>query len=747
MLVYPPKDLLLNINFSLPFKDPVLIFAVMLFIILLAPIVLRKFRIPSIIGLIIAGVIIGPYGFHLMNRDSSIELFGTVGLLYIMFLAGLELDLNEFKKNKHRSLIFGILTFSFPFLIGIAACHFLLKFNYLSSILVASMFSTHTLVAYPIASKLGITKNQAVTVAVGGTIITDTVVLLILAVITGANKGTLNGGFWMHLGISLVIFVLIVFFLFPLIGRWFFKNIRGDSTSEYIFVLAMVFLAAFLAELAGVEAIIGAFLAGLALNRLIPHTSPVMNRIEFVGNALFIPFFLIGVGMLVDLRVLLNGPKALVVAGVLIVVAFAGKWIAAFLTQKIFHFSKEQRNVLFGLTSSHAAATLAVILIGFNIGLVDESTLNGTIILILITCLVASFITENAGRKLAIIDNETLPEIPEDIEKIIVPISNPQTIEYLMDLAIMVKDTKQKQPIYALTVVKDDEEANEKVLLSQKMLEGAIKHASSTDSKVKIITRVDLNIVSGITRAVKEVLATDLIMGWSHRISTTDRLFGTKMGSLLSNVWKTIYVCHFVQPWSTASRMIVMMHPYAEYEMGFTHLVHKLTKLAQEAGADMILYSSRKTFDVFEKELSKIKSSQKIQHRLLLDPEDHKSVFEQVNRNDLFIAVSARKGTISYEPFLENLPSRLNRYFKDKNFVLIYPEQHAMTMKETGYQPQDVTLAPIQEQLENLTRIGKAMRRIFSAKRNEKREEDAWKDDDKAEASEWPDTEEKRLEE
>lgn len=190
-----------------------------------------------------------------------------------------------------------------------------------------------------------------------------------------------------------------------------------------------------------------------------------------------------------------------------------------------------------------------------------------------------------------------------------------------------------------------------------------------------------------------------------------------------------------------------MMHPYAEYEMGFTHLVHKLTKLAQEAGADMILYSSRKTFDVFEKELSKIKSSQKIQHRLLLDPEDHKSVFEQVNRNDLFIAVSARKGTISYEPFLENLPSRLNRYFKDKNFVLIYPEQHAMTMKETGYQPQDVTLAPIQEQLENLTRIGKAMRRIFSAKRNEKREEDAWKDDDKAEASEWPDTEEKRLEE
>lgn len=747
MLVYPPKDLLLNINFSLPFKDPVLIFAVVLFIILLAPIVLRKFRIPSIIGLIIAGVIIGPYGFHVLAFDSSIELFGMVGLLYLMFLAGLDLDMNEFRRSRNKSIFFGLITFAIPFGIGIPVCYYFFHFDLTASALVSSMFATHTLIAYPIASKLGITRNEAVTIAVGGTVIADTLVLLLLAVITGAKEGSLNEAFWIRLGISIAVFIAIVFLTFPPIGRWFFKNIKEDNTGQYVFVLGMVFLAGLLAELAGMEAIIGAFMAGLALNRLIPPSSPLMNRIEFVGNTLFIPFFLISVGMRVDLQVFLKGPGVLILAATLLVIAFAGKWIAAWLTQKIFKYSLLQRNILFGLTTARAAATLAVILVGYEIGIINETVLNGTIILILITCLISSFITENSGRKLAIHDSDAIPVVEEGTEKILVPISNPQTIEYLMDLAIMIKDTKQKQPIYALTVVRDDEEANEKVLLSQKMLEGAIKHASSTDSKVKIITRVDLNIVSGITRAVKEVLATDLIMGWSHRISTTDRLFGTKMGSLLSNVWKTIYVCHFVQPWSTASRMIVMMHPYAEYEMGFTHLVHKLTKLAQEAGADMILYSSRKTFGIFEKELSKIKSSQKIQHRLLLDPEDHKSVFEQVNRNDLFIAVSARKGTVSYEPFLENLPSRLNKYFRDKNFVLIYPEQHSMTMKETGYQPQDVTLAPIQEQLENLTRIGKAMRRIFSAKRNEKREEDAWKDDDKAEASEWPDTEEKRMKE
>lgn len=740
MLSYLVKDQLLKINFSLPFKDPVLIFAVVLFIILLAPIVLRKFRIPSIIGLIIAGVAIGPYGFHVLAFDSSIELFGMVGLLYLMFLAGLDLEMNEFRRSRNKSIFFGLITFAIPFGIGVPVCYYIFHFDLMASALISSMFATHTLVAYPIASKLGITKNEAVTIAVGGTIIADTLVLLLLAMITGAKEGSLDQAFWIKLGISIAVFVAIVFLTFPPIGRWFFKNIKEDNTSQYVFVLGMVFLAGLLAELAGMEAIIGAFMAGLALNRLIPHTSPLMNRIEFVGNTLFIPFFLISVGMRVDLQVFLKGPGVLILAAVLLVIAFGGKWVAAWLTQKIFKYSLLQRNVLFGLTTARAAATLAVILVGYQIGIINETVLNGTIILILITCLISSFITENSGRKLAIQDNDSLPVVEEGAERILVPISNPDTIEQLMDLAIMIKDTKQKLPIFALTVVRDDEEADEKVLLSQKMLEGAIKHASSTDSKVQIVTRVDLNVISGITRAVKEVLATDLIMGWSHRISTTDRLFGTKMGSLLGNVWKTIYVCHFVQPWNTASRMIVMMPPHVEYEMGFAHLVHKINKLAQEAGADVVLYSTQKTFNILEKELSKAKSSLKIQHRLFQQPEDYRIAFRQVNRNDLFLAVSARKGTISYEPFFENLPSKLNRYLKEKNFILIYPEQHAMAMKEVGYQPQDITLAPIQEQLENLTRIGKAMRRIFKHKQVEKEEEDK-----EISPSEKP--EEKRVEE
>jgi len=707
------KTQLLELHFSLPLKDPVLIFSVVLFIILLAPIVLRKFRIPSIIGLILAGVAIGPHGFNLIAHDSSIQLFGTVGLLYIMFLAGLELDLNEFKRSRNHSLLFGTLTFSFPFVLGILACVYLLHFSLASSVLIASMFSTHTLVAYPLASKLGITKNQAVTIAVGGTIITDTVVLLILAVITGSTNGSLNSLFWVRLGISLAVFVAIVFFVFPVIGRWFFKNIKGDSVSEYIFVLAMVFLAGFLAEAAGVEAIIGAFFAGLALNRLIPHTSPIMNRIDFVGNALFIPFFLISVGMLVDLRILLQGPTALIVAVTLTVVAFTGKWLAAFMTQQIFRFSVVQRNVIFGLTSSHAAATLAVILVGYNIGLVNSSVLNGTVILILITCLVSSFITENSGRALALQERELLPESDGNKERILVPISNPSTIEQLMDFAIMLRDVKQKESIYALTVVQDDEEAAQKVQLSRKMLEKVIRHASATDTEVEIRSRVDLSVASGITRAAKEIGTSDLILGWSPKLRTTDRLFGSKLNYILENVWQNVYVCHLIHPLNTNKKMVIVMPPYSEYEVGFTHIVHKVRNLAMEMGVNVSLWCTPQTSQVFNREIEKSKSSVVFQHIPLDSPDGLFRLFRFVTADDLLVVVNARKGTISHDPYMESMLVRLNKKFQQNNFIWIYPEQHAMVMKETGLQPQDITLAPIQEQLENLTRLSKAVKKMF----------------------------------
>ncbi|HJT73600.1 MAG TPA: cation:proton antiporter [Chitinophaga sp.] len=713
------KGINLLMNIALPLKDPVPIFSLVLFIILLAPIILRKFRIPSIIGLILAGMAIGDHGFRIIEKG-SIDLFGKAGLLYIMFLAGLELDMTEFRKNRNRSLVFGAFTFFIPLTLGYLVCTYLLHFNFMATLLVSSMFATHTLVAYPLASRLGITKNESVTVAVGGTIITDTAVLVILAVITGATAGNLNTDFWVRLSVSLVVFTIIVLWIFPMIGRWFFRKIKDDKTSHFIFVLALVFLAAFLAELAGVEGIIGAFLAGLALNQLIPHTSPLMNRIEFTGNALFIPFFLISVGMLVDLRVLLKGPEALLIAGTLTVMALVSKWLAAFFTQLSFRYTATQRNVIFGLSSAHAAATIAVILIGFNMGIINENVLNGTVVLILITCLVGSFVTESAGRKLAIVEAERKPADEGTPERVLVPISKQEHMESLLDFALMIKDPHADTPVYPLAVLQDDEEAKEKVPLTNKIMEAAVVHAAATESKVQAVTRIDLNVSDGIARAAKELMITDVVLGWTDKTSTTERLFGSIFGTTLDNilqsVWETIYVCDFHHPLNTTRKMVLVMPKNAEYEVGFTHYLQKLFILSKQVGARILLCCHHKTQEVIESLLQQSRQSVDIAYRQFDNIEELLVLARDITSNDLVVVVTARKGSLSYRPYLDGMPSRLSRHFTDHNVVLIYPEQTEIDYVEAGLQPEDLTLAPIQEQLDNLNKLGRVVKRILKGK-------------------------------
>ncbi|MFY0254858.1 cation:proton antiporter [Chitinophaga sp. 30R24] len=710
------KGLVLLMDTSLPLKDPVPIFSLVLFIILLAPIILRKFRIPSIIGLIIAGMLIGDNGFKIIEKG-SIDLFAKAGLLYIMFLAGLELDMAEFRKNRYRSMVFGAFTFFVPLSIGFAVCTYVLHFNFMATLLVSSMFATHTLVAYPLASRLGITKNEAVTVAVGGTIITDTAVLLILAIITGAQAGNLNTYFWLRLSISLVIFAVIILWLMPMLGRWFFKKIKDDKTSHFIFVLALVFAAAFLAELAGVEGIIGAFLAGLALNQLIPHTSPLMNRIEFVGNALFIPFFLISVGMLVDLRVLLKGPDALIIAGVLTLMALGSKWLAAFFTQLSFKYSPTQRNVIFGLSSAHAAATIAVILIGYNMGIVDEHVLNGTIILILITCLTGSFVTESAGRRLAIQETENKHEMPDQPERFLVPVANPDKLEALLDFAVMIKDTNASTPIYLLAVVQDNEETKEKIQFTNKMLEKAVIHAAATESEVQVVTRIDLNESDGITRAAKELLISDLVLGWTDKPRTPNRwlenIFGTTLDNVLQRVWETVYVCNFRFPLNTTKKMVLVIPPNAEYELGFLHYLQKMFMLAKQAGTRLLIFCSHKTQVITEAFAQKMKMSVTLSFRQFDTIEDFLILSREITRDDLLVVVTARKSTLSYHAYMDSVPAKLERHFKENNVILLYPEQREFNSLEAGLQPEDLTLATIQEQIANLTKLGKAVKRIF----------------------------------
>jgi Kef-type K+ transport system membrane component KefB len=667
---------LLNVSFELPFKEPVLVFTLVLLIILFAPLLASKLRLPGIIGLILAGILIGPNGFHLLNRDISIILFGTVGLLYIMFIAGLEIDMNDFKKNRNKSIIFGVLSFSVSQILGFIAGYFFLDFSMSASILLGSMLGSHTLLAYPIASKLGISKSRSTTITVGGTIVADLLSLLVLAVIADSARGQLNSAFWIRLIVSMAIYVSIIVWGLPRLGRWFFRNMQSEGVSQYIFVLAAVFATAFLAEVAGLEPIIGAFLAGLVLNRLIPHSSPLMNRIEFVGNALFIPFFLISVGMLVDLRVLVNGIEAWIVAITLIVIANVGKWLAAFMTQKLFNYSVAERNVIFGLSNARAAATLTAVLIGYDLGILNENVLNGTILMILITCVVSSLVVEKAGRQLAITESQQLPDVGTTPNRILVPISNPATIEQLIDFAILVKEPHSHEPIFPLAVVKDAEDTDAQVIASQKMLQKAILHASATENAVQLVSRIDFNIASGILRAIRELMITEVVIGWNGKVTARERMFGSILDNLLQESQQMIMVCKILHPLNTMERVVVAVAPNAEREKGFYGWVNNIRVIARQIGTKVHFMSSVNTAAALQALLKNSKPTIEATYKTFDDWENFSDLAKGITSNDLLMVVSARQETISYHSTLDKIPRRLSRDFDDTSFVIVYPQQN-----------------------------------------------------------------------
>lgn len=579
--------LLSNIDFTLPLADPVLKFLLILLIILAAPLLLNKLRVPHLLGLIIAGAIIGPNGFNLVLRDSSIILSGTAGLLYIMFLAGLEIDMGDFKKNSGKSLVFGMYTFLIPMILGTVVGLWVLDFSMETSVLLASMFASHTLIAYPIISKLGISKNNAVSITVGGTMITDTLALLVLTIIVGMATGNADNAFWIRLGVSIVIFALIVLLVFPFIGRWFFKRVH-DNISQYIFVLSMVFFGAFLAQLAGMEAIIGSFLAGLALNRLIPQSSPLMNRVEFVGNAIFIPFFLLSVGMLIDYRAFFTSFETIKVGMVMIIVATAAKYAAAWLTQKTFRLSVDQRSVIFGLSNAQAAATLAAVMVGYNvilgtdangapIRLLNESVLNGTILMILVTCAIASFSAQKGAHNIAMKESgeETEDKDTKD-EHILIPVSNEETVEELVNLSLAIKSKTNTSGLYALKVI-DNQNSDDKTLKSSKrVLQTAVDTAAATDTRLKGLLRYDLSISNAITSVVKEREITDLVLGLHKEKDIPAAFLGNIVENVLQHSSVTTFIYKPVQPLATIKRHLIILPDRAEKEIGFIPVMNRV---------------------------------------------------------------------------------------------------------------------------------------------------------------------------
>jgi len=679
--------LLSNIDFTLPLADPVLKFLLILLIILAAPLLLNKLRVPHLLGLIIAGAIIGPNGFNLVLRDSSIILSGTAGLLYIMFLAGLEIDLGDFKKNSGKSLVFGMYTFLIPMILGTVVGLWVLDFSMETSVLLASMFASHTLIAYPIISKLGISKNNAVSITVGGTMITDTLALLVLTIIVGMATGNADNAFWIRLGVSIVIFALIVLLVFPFIGRWFFKRVH-DNISQYIFVLSMVFFGAFLAQLAGMEAIIGSFLAGLALNRLIPQSSPLMNRVEFVGNAIFIPFFLLSVGMLIDYRAFFTSFETIKVGMVMIIVATAAKYAAAWLTQKTFRLSVDQRSVIFGLSNAQAAATLAAVMVGYNvilgtdangapIRLLNESVLNGTILMILVTCAIASFSAQKGAHNIAMKESgeETEDKDTKD-EHILIPVSNEETVEELVNLSLAIKSKTNTSGLYALKVI-DNQNSDDKTLKSSKrVLQTAVDTAAATDTRLKGLLRYDLSISNAITSVVKEREITDLVLGLHKEKDIPAAFLGNIVENVLQHSSVTTFIYKPVQPLATIKRHLIILPDRAEKEIGFIPVMNRVWNVLQNTGAKVVFYGSEDTLKAIKKLFAK--RAGEISYVNFSDWDDFLIVFRDVKADDSMWVIFSRKEGYSYDPVMPRIPGYLNKYFQSNSFILSYPIQASM---------------------------------------------------------------------
>ena len=672
------------ISHELPLTDPVLKFLLILVIILSAPLLLNKLIIPHLLGLIIAGAIIGPNGLNLVLRDSSIILSGTAGLLYIMFLAGLEIDMGDFKKNSGRSFVFGMYTFLIPMALGIVAGLYVLHFSMETSILLASMFASHTLIAYPIISKLGITKDKSVTITVGGTMITDMLALLVLTVIVGMATGVIGEHFWTRLSISIVIFVLFVVIAFPIAGRWFFKHVQ-DSISQYIFVLVMVFLGAYLAELAGIESIIGSFLAGLSLNRLIPRSSPLMHRVEFIGNSIFIPFFLIGVGMLIDYRAFFTSFDTIKVGIVMIIVATIAKYAAAWLTQKTFRMSVDQRRIIFGLSNAQAAATLAAVMVGYNvilgqtpegepIRLLNESVLNGTILMILVTCTMASFSAQRGAHNLAATASSETDETGDHKERILIPLSNEDTAEELVNLSLATKSKKNTHHLYALNILDNKVSGDDQQLKkSRRLLENAALTAAATDTHLQELQRYDLNVTNAILSVILEHRITDLVLGLHKEKGIPSSFLGRITEGILDYSDVTTLIYKPAQPLSTMKRHLVVIPVQAEKEAGFPQWVARVWNVIQNTGAKAIFYGSSDTLGRLKTLLGK--RGGEMEFTEFSDWEDFLIVFRDVHKDDNLWIVMSRHNGISFNPSMNRIPGYLNKYFQQNSFILVYPLQ------------------------------------------------------------------------
>lgn len=656
---------------------PTWIFLVMLLVILLAPIVLRRLHVPHIIGLILAGVALGEHGFNILARDASFELFGEVGIYYIMFLAGLEMDMGSFRRYGRAGLGFGLMTFAVPFATGVALALWGLHLAAPSALLLGCILGSHTLVAFPIVGRYGLGKHRSVVYAIVATAVASFLALFTLAIVVQAEHGSGGWAFWTRFVLSIVVYLLFVAMVFPKVGRWFLRR-NEDAVTQFVFVLALVFLSAWLAELAGLEGLLGAFYGGLVLNRIIPHGGPLMSRLEFVGNALFVPWFLIGVGMLIDIRVL-GDLSSVWLFTLVVVAAIASKWVAAVLMNWCTRGSRADRRILFGLTNAHAAGALAIVMIATAPGveLMDSQMLNATVVLILVSCIVSSLATGEGARRLALQTTELERNRGSYHGKCLTAYAYPQTVDAMTQLSIMIRNPLIADSLMGLAVSMEDDPDDASRTRMQRNLEKAKTIAAAANVSMSTMSRVSSNVASAIVHTMREVDAGEVIMGLHE---TGNGLLAGNLGvisqSVLATTHREVLLTRLKMPPGTIRQITVIVPPKAEYEVGFYKWLEHLCRIGEHTVKPMCFHTCGDTGFYIKSYLA----------------EHHPNVISEVvvvagfgaallslpqtvAADHLLVVVSSRAGFISHTPALNTLPTVLARHFEHTNVILVYPDQ------------------------------------------------------------------------
>lgn len=681
-----------DISHLFPITNPTWIFLVVLVIILFAPLLFNRIRLPHLVGMILAGVLVGEHGLNILSRDSSFELFGKVGLYYIMFLASLEMDLEGLKKNRTGGIIFGLTSFTIPFVLGYAVGVWILGLRWDASLLFSCIISSHTLVAYPIVGRYGLSRHDCVTIAIAGTMIALLLSLLTLAGISASAEGDISTRFWIGFMLKCAVYCFFIFFCYPRITRYFFKR-YSDNVTQFTFVLVLLILSAALSELAGLEGLFGAFLAGLVLNRYIPRVSPLMNRIEFVGNALFIPYFLISVGMLINIGSLFDHKEGIIVVVVMVVTATLTKWLGAWGAQLLLRMGRTERRMLFGLSNAHAAGALAMIMVGTQLEiapgvyLIGDDLVNGVVLMILFSCIISSLVTDRAAREMALNDTSTPTDNKGLNEKIMIALNNPDSVEELIDTAIMMRDPKSPKEMIALQVCLDNQHAEQQKKLGKLNLERAAKAAAAADVQLSTYNRVGVNVVGSIMHSMKEFEASELILGLHHKRKMTDSYLGTVAMELLDRTNRQIIIVNYLMPVNVVHRIIVAVPERAELEAGFYQWVERLSRMGEQLGCRIDFHAHPDTIRLISSYIQGHHTNVRTAYFELDNWDDLLIVTQYLSYDHLFVLISARRGSISWQPSFDNLPTQLMRHFSNNSLMIIYPEQFGQAHELSFVQP------------------------------------------------------------